>query len=129
MTRRPRPSSRASTFRRERCMRRIGWFALGVVLAACGEDDEGKAGSSGASSQAAAVSACRDFCAELATLASECGYDYRTEFDACYHDLLGCDAAVSIRDEDQFYGECLPGIEQMACEGDLPASCRSQLGF
>jgi len=46
--------------------------------------------------------------------------------------IEGCTDVVRVRDEDAFYGECLPEIESSACSalldrGVLPNSCQGQL--
>lgn len=78
--------------------------------------------------------ACRDIADTFASRAEECGEDYDDVYDQFVGSVASgdCNNIVSIRDRDAFYDDCIPAIDEMACEdiqsADLPASCRNQLG-
>jgi hypothetical protein len=107
--------------------------ALVVLSVACSEEVEGD-GSGGGGSGASAVKGCEDTANAVARAAERCGSDYQTNYDAFVNAATGgkgCSAIVSIRDESELRGKCIPSFADISCEdlnaGIVDSSCRQQL--
>ena len=108
---------------------------LAVVLVGCSSGDGG--GDDG--ERAYAERACLELVDAVATYDERCRDGVR--YQDTYDDLLeaiacgDCDNIVSVRDHDEFEGQCVPWLEAMTCErwlelsdpADLDSSCQRQL--
>lgn len=100
-------------------------LVIGVIMAAaCGEDEAEKA--------------CEDFADAFEDLGTRCFPDDPTAApglrDAALDAVDGdCGNVIEVRDIDEFYDECLPWIDDVACSivedpgFELDSSCRGQL--
>ena len=116
---------------------------LFLALAGCGGGDGGSSSSTEfacPNTTAAAPQACCDVANSIIDACVRCGLSSRS---GCVSQVTtsissasrgqGCAGADQVRDSQQFYNDCLPGLDALSCTdlkaGALPASCTDQIEY